>query len=144
MRFFSLPLGIGPNDRGRFWMVIWATMYWNVPVFEPTSPVFLGECVTHWATEADIFIQQKFDKDPLMRWDQKKRESSKLGRGRNTLCCRSAGIWQLVEACSIQLVRPWQHHSFLGWIDEKLIVYSHEWDCWTSLRITNGEAVSNL
>ena len=47
-RFFSLPLGIGPNDRGPpFKLVIQATIYLLVLGFEPTSSVFLGECVTH-------------------------------------------------------------------------------------------------
>ena len=48
LRFFNLPLGIGPNDRGPpFQVVIQATMYLPVPGIEPTSSVFLGECVTH-------------------------------------------------------------------------------------------------
>ena len=42
LRIFSLPLGIGPNE-----VVIRATMYLPVPGIEPTSSVFLGECVTH-------------------------------------------------------------------------------------------------
>ena len=29
-------------------------MYVPVPGFEPTSSVFLGECVTHWAIVVDI------------------------------------------------------------------------------------------
>ena len=48
LRFFNLPLGIGPNDRGPpFQVVIRATMYLPVPGFAPTSSVFLGECVTN-------------------------------------------------------------------------------------------------
>ena len=48
LRFFSLPLGIGPNDRGLpFEVVIRATMYLAVPRIELTSSVFLGKCVTH-------------------------------------------------------------------------------------------------
>ena len=48
LRFFYLPLGIGPNDRGPpSKVVIPATMYLHVPGIEPTSSVFLGECVTH-------------------------------------------------------------------------------------------------
>ena len=48
LRFFSLPLGIGPNDRGPpFQVVIRATMYLRVPGIEPTPSVFLGEWVTH-------------------------------------------------------------------------------------------------
>ena len=46
-RFFNLTLGIGPNDRGQsFKVAIRATMYLPVPGIEPTSSVFLGECVT--------------------------------------------------------------------------------------------------
>ena len=48
LRFFSLPLGIGPNDRGpQFLVVIRGTMYLSVPGMEPTSSVFLGEYGTH-------------------------------------------------------------------------------------------------
>ena len=55
LRFFILPLWIGPSDRGPpFQVVIQPTMYLPVPGIEPTSPVFLGESVTHKATVADI------------------------------------------------------------------------------------------
>ena len=49
LRFFSLTLGIEPNDRGRppFKVVTRATMYLPVPGFEPVYSVFLEECVTH-------------------------------------------------------------------------------------------------
>ena len=48
LRFFNLPLGIPPNDRGPpFEVVIQTTMYLPVPGIEPTSSVFLGKCVTH-------------------------------------------------------------------------------------------------
>ena len=48
LRFFNLPLGIGPNDRGLpFSVAIRATMYLPVPGIEPPSSVFLGECVTY-------------------------------------------------------------------------------------------------
>ena len=48
LRFFNLPLGIGPNDIGSlFQVVIRATMYLPVPGIEPMSSVFLGKCVTH-------------------------------------------------------------------------------------------------
>ena len=48
LRFFSLPLGIGPNHRGLpFQVVIRATMYVPVAGIEPTSSVFLDECVAH-------------------------------------------------------------------------------------------------
>ena len=41
LRFFSLLLGIGSNDRGLpFYMVNGATMYLPVPRFEPMSSVF--------------------------------------------------------------------------------------------------------
>ena len=47
LRFFSLPLGIGPNDRGPpFKVVIWATMYLPVPGIEPRSSEFLDKCAT--------------------------------------------------------------------------------------------------
>ena len=46
-RFFNLPLGIGPNDRGP--LVIRANMFLPVPGIEPTSSLFLGESVTHKA-----------------------------------------------------------------------------------------------
>ena len=40
-RIFSLPLGIGPNDRGpSFEVVIQATMYLPVPGFEPGSTAY--------------------------------------------------------------------------------------------------------
>ena len=54
LRFFGLPLEMGPNDRGLPFEVghIQATMYLPVPGFEPTSSGLLGECVTHWATAA--------------------------------------------------------------------------------------------
>ena len=45
--FFNLPLGIGPNDRGPpFEVIIQDIMYVPVAGIEPTSSVFLGECVT--------------------------------------------------------------------------------------------------
>ena len=48
LRFFRLPMGIGPNDRGQpFRMVIRATMYLPGPQFEPTSSVFRGKYATH-------------------------------------------------------------------------------------------------
>ena len=48
LRFFNLPLGTGPNDRGPpFYVAIQATMYVPVPGTEPTSSVFLGKCVSH-------------------------------------------------------------------------------------------------
>ena len=48
LRFFNLQMGIGPNDRGLpLEVVIRLTMYLPVPGIEPTSSVFLGECVTH-------------------------------------------------------------------------------------------------
>ena len=48
LRFFNLPLGIGPNDgRPPFEVVIRATMYLPAPGIEPTSSVFLDKCVTH-------------------------------------------------------------------------------------------------
>ena len=48
LMFFSLPLGIRPNDRGPpFEVVIRATMYQPVPGIKPRSPVFLGESVAH-------------------------------------------------------------------------------------------------
>ena len=54
LRFFSLPLGIGPNDKGPpFKVVIQATMCLPVPWCEPMSSVFLGKCVTRWAIVAN-------------------------------------------------------------------------------------------
>ena len=51
LRFFNLPLGIGPNDRGpTLTVVIRATMYLPLPGTEPTFSVFLAECFIHWAT----------------------------------------------------------------------------------------------
>ena len=48
LRFFNLPLGIGPNDRGPpFKVVIRASMHLPVPGIEIMSSVFLEECVTH-------------------------------------------------------------------------------------------------
>ena len=48
LRFFNLPLGIGPYDRGlSFQVVIRATVYLPVSGIEPMSSVFLAECVTH-------------------------------------------------------------------------------------------------
>ena len=47
-------------------MVIQATIYLPVPGIEPTSSVFLGECVTHYATvvtlqrEAKLHINEEF------------------------------------------------------------------------------------
>ena len=47
-KFFSVPLGIGPNDRILpFYVVIRATMYLPLPGVGPMFSVFLGECVTH-------------------------------------------------------------------------------------------------
>ena len=44
--FFSLPLGIGPNDKGAlFCMNIHATIYLPVCNIKPMSSIFLGECV---------------------------------------------------------------------------------------------------
>ena len=57
LRFFNLPLGIEPNDEDCHFK--WSSeplCIWPVPGFEPTSSVFLGECVTHQATVADVFI----------------------------------------------------------------------------------------
>ena len=47
LRFFSLSLGIGPNDREqRFSVVIRAHYIYACTWFEPMSSVFLGECHT--------------------------------------------------------------------------------------------------
>ena len=45
LRFFNLPLGIGPMTEDRHFK--WSSEPLPVPGFEPTSSVFLGECVTH-------------------------------------------------------------------------------------------------
>ena len=48
LRLFSLPLGIGPNDKRTAILSGHLSHYVShVPRFEPTSFVFLGKCVTH-------------------------------------------------------------------------------------------------
>ena len=47
MKFLSLTMGIGPNDRGALFYVCLP-----VPGFEPTTPVFIGGCLTKQATVA--------------------------------------------------------------------------------------------
>ena len=46
LRFFNLPLGIGPNDRIPI-LSGHLSHYLSVPVIEPMSSVFLGNSVTH-------------------------------------------------------------------------------------------------
>ena len=57
-RFFKLPQGIGPSDRGpQVKVVIQATMYLSVHGIEPASSVFLGQCVLHYAPALLLSIQ---------------------------------------------------------------------------------------
>ena len=73
LRFFSLPLGIGPNVKGPpFQVVIRATMYLPVSGFEPTSSMFL--CVPRWVCYPlghSGRYQWQCQSHTMLRWNQK-------------------------------------------------------------------------